>query len=503
MVQLKKVFTGHLFVFMIFVLSLGVRAKTYYVDSEKGNDGNPGTSIDSAWSTIEKVNSFDFVPGDSILFRRGSVWREELNIKWNGDSSNFITVGAYGKGKKPVILGSEALQNWEKVSPNVWKALSQVKGNWLWFVSAGSIFWGRKKTSFNDLNSERDFYIDDSLVYVYSFGNPSGKFKSIELSVREFGIISGWYGEGAENIIIENFEILFTIDSGIRIVDGKNWIIKNCISHHNGATDESNGQGIQYEGGNGLFSNNILYENGQHGFYLSAFGNAKVENNTIERNTVYNNYHTGIDIMNNGDSVNILRNTVIRYNKVYDNLNFNGKEVGIQLYAFNGGKIKQAGIYYNILFNTKGIGISIQDNTDSVFVYNNTVYQPESTCFTLENDSGYVELINNIGIGDEYYALIFIHNPANKLIDYNCWFRNDGNLVWVSGKYYSQWGNYVNGTGFDRNGINADPQLNLKTFKLKDTSPCINAGKYVGLDSDFWGNEIVDEKIDIGACECY
>jgi hypothetical protein len=44
---------------------------TYYVDSENGDDNVNGLSPETAWQTIAKVNSIDFNPGDSILFRRG------------------------------------------------------------------------------------------------------------------------------------------------------------------------------------------------------------------------------------------------------------------------------------------------------------------------------------------------------------------------------------------------------------------------------------------------
>ena len=55
----------------------GAYSTTYYVDSTKGNDANPGTWMDSAWRSLAKVNSHNFAPGDSLLLRRGSVWREQ------------------------------------------------------------------------------------------------------------------------------------------------------------------------------------------------------------------------------------------------------------------------------------------------------------------------------------------------------------------------------------------------------------------------------------------
>jgi parallel beta-helix repeat protein len=72
-------------------------AATYYVDVTNGNDPNDGLSPETAWKTINKVNSMNFYPGDSILFKRGEIWREQLNVRSSGKEGNPITFGAYGE----------------------------------------------------------------------------------------------------------------------------------------------------------------------------------------------------------------------------------------------------------------------------------------------------------------------------------------------------------------------------------------------------------------------
>ncbi|HEY2384491.1 MAG TPA: hypothetical protein VGK48_25210, partial [Terriglobia bacterium] len=79
----------------------------YYV-STSGNDSNPGTSQSSPWKTIAKVESFlrNLKPGDSVLFQRGGIWYEELDVNnVNGASGLQITFGNYGSGNLPVIDG--------------------------------------------------------------------------------------------------------------------------------------------------------------------------------------------------------------------------------------------------------------------------------------------------------------------------------------------------------------------------------------------------------------
>ena len=54
-------------------------ATTYYVSS-KGRDTNAGTSMNSAWATLEKVNSTDFLPGEKVLFEGGSTFSGKLTF---------------------------------------------------------------------------------------------------------------------------------------------------------------------------------------------------------------------------------------------------------------------------------------------------------------------------------------------------------------------------------------------------------------------------------------
>ena len=84
---------------------------TYYVDNcnVTGNDTNNGTSASTPWLTINKVNTSSFNPGDSILFRRGCTWREQLTVPSSGSAGSPITFGAYGTGADPIISGADLI----------------------------------------------------------------------------------------------------------------------------------------------------------------------------------------------------------------------------------------------------------------------------------------------------------------------------------------------------------------------------------------------------------
>ncbi len=79
-------------------------AATYYVDAIGGLDGNAGTSVSTPWKTLSKVNSVTLQPGDSVLFKRNCQFRGMLTPQGNGAEGKPITLDAYGKGNKPVIL---------------------------------------------------------------------------------------------------------------------------------------------------------------------------------------------------------------------------------------------------------------------------------------------------------------------------------------------------------------------------------------------------------------
>ena len=83
----------------------------YYVDSELGDDQNPGTSPDSAWQTLSRVNDTLFAPGDFILFKCGGVWTGQLYPKGSGEDGNPIVIGKYGQGGLPRISGEGQVEN--------------------------------------------------------------------------------------------------------------------------------------------------------------------------------------------------------------------------------------------------------------------------------------------------------------------------------------------------------------------------------------------------------
>ena len=68
-----------------------------------GNDRDAGTSSQTAWKSLERVNSQLLHPGDAVLFRSGGVWLGQLRPQGSGAEGKPIRIDRYGDGPLPVI----------------------------------------------------------------------------------------------------------------------------------------------------------------------------------------------------------------------------------------------------------------------------------------------------------------------------------------------------------------------------------------------------------------
>jgi hypothetical protein len=162
-------------IIMLLTWSCVASATTYYVSSSAGSDANNATSVTTPWQTIAHVNGQTFLPGDSILFRRGDVWNESLIPASSGGSGNPITFDAYGTGAPPNLTGYYAVPAgaWVPVTGNAWKAPLPAAYSTINFCLFGSI-WGQKvAASTANLTAQWDFYLANGFMYVFSVGSPA------------------------------------------------------------------------------------------------------------------------------------------------------------------------------------------------------------------------------------------------------------------------------------------------------------------------------------------
>jgi len=108
---------------LLALAALGVQGATYYVDSAGGSDSNDGLSPERAWASVGRVNRTKLVGGDSVLFKRGGLWREALAGQ-SGEEGKPILFSSYGEGALPLIQPSKPVSDpalWEEVSPGLWR----------------------------------------------------------------------------------------------------------------------------------------------------------------------------------------------------------------------------------------------------------------------------------------------------------------------------------------------------------------------------------------------
>lgn len=97
----------------------------FYLDSESGNDSASGRSPEQAWKTINRLNLESLIGGDSVLFKRGGLWRESLHPK-SGKPGKPTIYDAYGTGPKPILQTSTSRNNkldWRSCGENLWETV--------------------------------------------------------------------------------------------------------------------------------------------------------------------------------------------------------------------------------------------------------------------------------------------------------------------------------------------------------------------------------------------
>ncbi|MBU4486015.1 MAG: hypothetical protein KKD38_03730, partial [Candidatus Delongbacteria bacterium] len=231
-------------------------------------------------------------------------------------------------------------------------------------------------------------------------------------------------------------------------------------------------------------------EGGDEGIVMKTSSSGRISNNTVNftadvasKKGIYDK--TAIIVSDNSDATEITGNSII--NNDSENENVTGIEI-------NGSK---ADINYNtLLFEgweeqtvLSRIGIKLVNMTDTLRIYNNTIY---NTLQAFNNSTGAlpmpVDIINNIFWSDQgTYTTI---NDTTGVIFYNNCFIDSTNIT---------------GNG----NIFVDPVINSSwnnDFTLVSTSPCINAGMIIdGVHSFSAGKTVYyyGTAPDIGAKEFY
>ena len=237
----------------------------YYVDAENGCDQNDGLTPETAFRSLEKLEFLSTKAGDTVLFKRGQLWRGTLR------PTKGVTYSAYGEGKKPMFYGSI-----DASDPNDW-VLTDAENVWMYkpaipyVKDVGSVIfnhgecWGIKiclnhKTGercdmqrgsgmsildvwngrkfvhrergpfggYKDIKGDLEFFHrysgHEHLYLNCPDGNPGEVFDSIELSLRKTIVVGN-----VEGVTIDNLCFKYV---GIHAIGAGGWChnftIRNC-----------------------------------------------------------------------------------------------------------------------------------------------------------------------------------------------------------------------------------------------------------------------------------
>lgn len=472
-------------------------AATYYVDATNGNDNNDGLSTSTAWKAIAKVNISTFNPGDYILFKRGEVWREQLTVPSSGESGNPITFGDYGIGDHPVISGLNIVTGWEKTETVAYRRNNIGSSDDVGVVLVDDNILLVYHSDVSGLSQGQYHYNltkDELYLRLPEDADPSDH--TIEVSVRSQSIML----HNKEHVIIEKLH-LEGASTGLYLYDGSdNNVVRNNVIKYT----ESKNIKLSASSNNTITRNTLSYAGGSghptyhpNGIQLDAHADGGVNgsnSNLITQNTILSAYHNGV-LVRDSDS------NIIEKNQIIDTVTY------AALWIKDSDNSK---IHYNVLEGgLSGDGCYIDDGSFSFEIYNNSIKVSDGYVGVriVDNSTG-ARVKNNASISGAG-LLVESGSHTSALIDYNCWYRTDGNVVYWRGAGYTikMFSDYQNASSQDAHSITQDPKFTDQLendFSLQSISPCIDAGTDVALTYDVCGTAVPQGNgVDIGASEYY
>ena len=517
-------------VFFLFITTCS--ATTYYV-SGTGNDTNPGTSITSAWASINKVNGTLFLPGDTLYFEGGQSFNGNIELTSSdaNDPDNLFVISSYGAGR--AIINAGASYGFYAYNTQGFSV-----SNLIFDGNSTSTNHGAGINVFSDLPGDVKFSnIIFNNIEVKNFGA-----EGVTISTNK-GLT------GFQNVTLNNLSVHDVIVNGIIISaqitqstvgwQHKNFIVSNCEVYNvpGSGTAALQGSGIVLGGvDGGLIEHCVAHDNGQMNTWCGGPGGIwTIESNniTIQYCESYlNHFGKGTNACDGlgFDLDGGVTNSVMQYNYSHDNDGGGfllGQYAGARPWSNNA-------VRFNIGENngiTNGGGIDLFKAPGTMMsganIYNNTIYaSPQvlnsqlSAVLITKWDSiiRNISFYNNIFVTTGNVPLVIIPPNYAAFFAGNIYWPSGGNfLIYYQGITYSSLDAWRTATGNEviggtNSGFNSDPLLtnaghggtigfgnNLATLNAYRISDISSPANHAALDLsslysinignvDFWGN---------------
>ncbi|MBN1554439.1 MAG: right-handed parallel beta-helix repeat-containing protein [Phycisphaerae bacterium] len=442
--------------------------KTFYVDPRDGDDSRSGLSESRA---VRHYETCDVSPGDTVLFKRGSVMRDVLHTR-DGSEGNPVTYGAYGQGELPVFLGSVPAgdpNRWIEHKPNVWRFDGEFPSEVCNLIFNEGPACGNLRWSVDDLKRQGEWFFtgigvtsDDrwtpgrkDTLYLFSETNPGRFYSSIECALWGQRKLA----DGKRHVVLENLAFRNSGVHGFHQVRAEQVTIRGCDFRFLGGAVWSRERRIRF--GNAI----ELWD-----------GAVDV---TVEGSTFDNIYDSGVTHQG-GEKSDVPQRVYFRDNLFVD--------CGMASYEWRGPAAREIYFEHNTSVNAGG-GFSMQGETPPrqseihpqpmghhVFIWR--LDRPE--------ELGPIYIRDNIFYEAPYGAAIYsILDPADEkkfVLERNCYYQTTGDLLArMAGRDYrpDEFREYQS-TGFDAGSILADPKFvdpRSGEYRLQPDSPCPDMGR--------------------------
>jgi len=471
---------------------------TYYVDADRGDDANDGTTEATAWRTLEKVNASLFAAGDRLLFRTGTQYTGQLLLRGSGAEGRPISVGTYGDGTRPRI----------EAEGRYAEAVILRNGEY-WEISGLEITntarsRGPQRTGVFieavDFGVAHHIHLEG--LYIHDVNS------ALQKSQGGAGI--RWHNGGDEvpstfdDLRIEGCHLLRTDRNGIvgwsDYWSRDRWNPSTNVVIRGNLLEDIGGDGIVPIGCDGAVIEHNVLRGGRTrcSDYAAGIWPWSCDNTVVQFNEV-----SGMKGTKDGqgfDSDWNCRNTLIQYNYSHDNeggflLICNDGSVGAPTSVGNVGTV----VRYNISQNdgARTFQISAVKDTD---IYNNTIYvSPDLDVYAVQchSWSGWAQnthFLNNIFYAGGTMKYEF-GNTSGTMFSNNAFFGHQANRP-------ADPRTVLAGPALMDPGGGGEGRGSLAAYTLKPDSPCLGAGLSVAGNGgrDFWGNPVPEgSPPDIGA----
>lgn len=372
----------------------------YYISSD-GDDYNSGTSENKAWRSIDRVNSYDFSPGDKILFRGGDEFEGTIILTGEdaGSDELRVTISSFG-GQRAVINGKDkeslkadsckfltienlAIRGQGRTSGNTTDGLLVTKCDGVLINELEVHGFQKSGVHVHQCN-------DATITHVYAYENG---FAGIH--------VTGTTMHDPENYDNQNLYIGYCVaennpgdptaltnhsGNGILANSVKGGLMEYCEAFNNGWDMPWTGNGpvgiwiwdctdftIQYCVAHHNRTNPVAHDGGGFDF------DGGVSNSIIQYCISHNNEGAGYGLYEFG-AAKPWENNIVRYNISHDDGILTSGSVGIWTNEA-GGVMRNCQIYNNTFYNSQqdGNNIALSDNYpgyvfyNNVFVYNGTL----------------------------------------------------------------------------------------------------------------------------------